>query len=117
MIKNFLLWIRCYFSYQEIYNMLYKIQKWHKKNFPKTTYKEQLNKVTEEIREYNIELDGYIHSRNRQKKNYCARRIDEELTDIIIASINCMRYPEIREKVKVKMAINEHRTFKNNHHI
>lgn len=96
---------------------IFKILSWHKKNFPDTTYKEQLNKVAEEVKEYNTEFENYIHSRHPKKKIFCRQRIDEELTDIIIASINCMRYPEIRERVKVKMAINEHRTFKHNHHI
>ena len=96
---------------------IYKILRWHKKVCKNTTYAEQLEKVVEEVREYDEAFENYIKARGRSKKLFTKTKLDEELTDIIIASINCMRYPEIREKVKVKMAINEHRTFKNNHHI
>ena len=96
---------------------IYKILSWHKKTFPHTSYTEQLEKVCEEVREYNDALDKYIKARGRLKKIYTKANLDGELIDIIIASINCMRFPEIRERVKVKMAENEHRTFKNNHHI
>ena len=94
-----------------------KIHKWHKRTFPETTYTEQLNKVREEIREYNEAFENYVKARGRIKKIYTKASLEGELTDIIIASINCMRYPEIRDRVRVKMAENEHRTFKNNHHI
>ena len=96
---------------------IYKILKWHKKVFRNTTFTEQLNKVCEEVREYNEALDDYIKAKGRLKVIYTKAKLDGELTDIIIASINCMRYPEIRDRVKVKMAENKHRTFKNNHHI
>lgn len=96
---------------------IYKIISWHKKIFRDCTYTEQLDKVSEEIREYTEALENYIKARGRLKKIFTKSKLDEELTDVIIASINCMRYPEIRERVNVKMEINKHRTFKNNHHI
>lgn len=96
---------------------IYKIHKWHKNTFPQTSYTEQLEKVCEEVREYNEAFEKYIKARGRIRKYYTKANLDGELTDIIIASINCMRYPEIRDRVKVKMAENKHRTFKNNHHI
>lgn len=96
---------------------IYKILDWHKKNLSETTYTEQLDKVKSEINEYTEAFGDYTQARSPARKIACKRHADEELTDVIIASINCMRYPEIREQVKVKMEINKHRTFKNNHHI
>ena len=96
---------------------IFKILRWHKKVFENTTYTEQLNKVREEVREYNVAFDEYVKAKSKFKRIYTKANVDGELTDIIIASINCMRYPEIRDRVKAKMSENKHRTFKHNHHI
>lgn len=96
---------------------IYKIISWHKKTFKSTSSAEQLDKVKSEINEYSEAVWDYTQARSPARKFACKRHADEELIDVIISSINCMRYPEIRERVKVKMEINKHRTFKNNHHI
>ena len=96
---------------------IFKMIRWHKKTFKNTTDTEQLEKVKEEINEYIKAFEEYTKAKGKRKKDACKRRMLEELIDVIIASINCTRYPEIRKKILVKMEINRHRTFKNNHHI
>lgn len=94
-----------------------KIHKWHKKTFPNTTHSEQMDKVISEIYEFTKEFDDFTKARSSKRRGVLYRRATSELIDVIIASINCMRYPEVREMVAVKMSINKQRTFVNNHHI
>lgn len=94
-----------------------KIIRWHIRTLPKTKPSEQLEKVRGEINEYIDAFNDYTKARNPTRRKKCKRHMEEELIDVIISSINCMRYKEIREKVAVKMAINRHRTFEKNHHI
>lgn len=96
---------------------IYKMLKWHKKTFPNTTHSQQLDKVKSEIYEFTDAFEEFTQARNPKRRESCYRHASEELIDVIISSINSMRYPEVRELVKVKMQINKHRTFKNNHHI
>lgn len=96
---------------------IYKIIRWHKKTFPETTHSEQMDKVISEIHEFIEEYEKFTKARSCNRRNIYYRKASGELIDVIIASINCMRYPEIREQVRVKMEINKQRTFKNNHHI
>lgn len=96
---------------------IYKVLKWHKKTLPETTHSEQLDKVISEIFEFLEEYENFIKSKSPKRRGVYYRKASDELIDVIIAGINCMRYPEVRERVAVKMAINKQRTFVNNHHI
>lgn len=105
------------FTIFEICCDIWKIIKWNFKTFPNTTPLQQLDKVQEEIGEFVEAFINLTQARSKTRRDYWERRTDEEIIDVIISAINCMRYPEIREKVRIKMEINKHRTYVNNHHI
>lgn len=84
---------------------IFKILRWHKRTFPKYTFGKQLQKIVEEIMEWESEFLRL----NTDKEL-------EELTDVIIASIGAMRFKEVREMVKEKMKANQKRRWKNGHH-
>lgn len=95
--------------------LIVKIWRWHDKTFPTATYIEQKGKLISEIDEFNEAKAKYIKSPYPRRPKY-KFAVDEELTDVIIASINCLKYPDFYERVAVKHNINTHRTWKNNHH-
>lgn len=97
-------------------NLIYKIWKWHGKTFPEATDLEQKQKLAEEIREYSNAMRNYTKSPYPRRKNY-AKAVNEEMVDVIIASINCLKYPEFYERVAVKHNININRNWKGNHHV
>ena len=98
--------------------LIYKIWKWHEKTFVGLPEQAQCNKLDSEIKEYIQEFENYTLSRNPNKKKFCKQKMDKEMIDVIIASINCLKYPNICEKVMVKHNINAHqRTRKGNHHV
>lgn len=85
---------------------IYKILRWSKKTFPNYTFEKQIAKVAEEAIEWETEF-----LRNDVEKEL------SELTDIIIASINSLRFKETWEMVDEKMKENKKRTWKNGHHV
>ena len=95
--------------------LVYKILKWHDKTFD-ITADEQKAKLKSEIDEFNKAKANYIKAAYVRKPKY-KKFVDDEMTDVIIASINCLKYPDFYERVAVKHNINTHRSWKNNHHI
>lgn len=79
--------------------LLEDILDWNKETFPDNTFKDQVLKVIEEVKE--LTESGEI----------------EELADVIIACIGCLRYDSLRKLVEAKLLINKARTYKGNHHI
>lgn len=88
------------------------IQEWHEKTFPEFTAKDQEMKLGEEISEYCAAIDTLIAT--GLQKDFVD--VKQELADVIIAAVNMLRYPEIRELVSFKMALNKKRTWKDGHH-
>ena len=88
------------------------IQEWHARTFPEFTAKDQELKLGEEIGEYSAAIDTLIATGLQSD----LEKIKGELTDVIIAAVNLLRYPEIQTLVKTKMAINRKRTWKDGHH-
>lgn len=88
------------------------IQEWHEKTFPEFSAKDQELKLGEEIGEYRAAIDTLIATRLQSD----LEKIKGELADVIIATVNLLRYPEIQTLVKTKMAINKQRTWKDGHH-
>lgn len=95
--------------------LIYDIWKWHGKTFDATAHDQKL-KLKSEINEFNEAWKKFIKSPYPRRPNY-KPKVDEEMIDVIIASINCLKYPEIYERVAVKHSINTHRKWNNNHHI
>ena len=96
--------------------LFYKIWRWHSKTFPATTELDQKQKLVSEITEFNEAKAKYIKSPYPRRPKY-KYAVDNELIDVIIAGINCLKYPEIFERVAVKHNINTHRTWKGDHHV
>ena len=96
--------------------LVYKILKWHKATFESLPEQSQRIKLDSEIKEYMQEVENYTRARTNQKRNNIRAKINGEMIDVIIAGINCLRYPDTFERVSVKHIINTHRTWKNNHH-
>ena len=96
--------------------LIYKIWKWHDKIFPEATKIDQKNKLISEIAEFNEAKAKYIKSPYPRRPKY-KTAVDDELIDVIIAGINCLKYPEVYERVAVKHNINIHRTWKGDHHV
>lgn len=96
--------------------LIYKIWKWHEKQFSSCDVLEQKNKLISEIKEFEDAKAKYIKAPYPRKPRY-KFAVDEELVDVIIAGINMLKYPEIFERVYVKHNINTHRKWKGNHHV
>ena len=96
--------------------LICKIWKWHKKTFPGLTVNEQATKLRTEVKEYIAARKSYDKSPYPRKPNY-SPALQEETADVIIAGINCLRYPEIYESVAVKHAKNTHRTWEGMQHV
>lgn len=94
---------------------IYKIMSWHKKIFPEFDSACQKIKIHGEINEFVDEFEIFTQSSPRQSKTQ-HNKVEEELIDVIIASINAMRYKDIRDKVNQKMKINRQRRWKNGQH-
>lgn len=86
---------------------IYKIMRWHKKTFPDFTAERQAEKIGEEILEWDREF--FIGDSIEKEL--------EELTDVIIASIGSLRFPEIWDFIDEKMKKNKQRKWKNGHHV
>lgn len=95
--------------------LAYKIIKWHDKTFPDADSLAQRSKLAEEIREYNNAMKNFTKSPYPRRKNYIDA-VNEEMVDIIIAAINCLKYPDFFERVAVKHAKNTHRKWIGTHH-
>jgi NTP pyrophosphatase (non-canonical NTP hydrolase) len=91
---------------------IYKIMSWHKKTFPEFTAINQKKKVRDEAHELVEAFRNFIQNGNCSRQ----RHVEEELSDVIIASVNAMRYPEIRKEVLKKMKENHKRSWKNGQH-
>lgn len=89
--------------------LVYKILKWHNKTFPCLPMEAQKRKLNNEINEYIDAKEKYTRSRRYKNKN--KNELLEEMADVIIAGINCLRYPDFFERVAVKHATNTHRTW------
>lgn len=96
--------------------LVYKILKWHDRTFKDFPMSEQKQKLISEISEFNEAKAKYIKSPYPRRPKY-KYAVDNELIDVIIAGINCLKYPEIFERVAVKHNINTHRTWKGDHHV
>lgn len=96
--------------------LVYKILKWHERTFKSLPMSEQKQKLIGEIAEFNEAKAKYIKSPYPRRPKYKVN-VDNELIDVIIAGINCLKYPEIFERVAVKHNINTHRTWKGDHHV
>lgn len=95
--------------------LICKIWRWHEKTFPNLEAKEQKDKLISEIAEYDEAKAKFIKSPYPRRHKYIGA-MNDELTDVIIAGINCLKYPDFFERVAVKHNINTHRTWKGVHH-
>ncbi len=89
--------------------LVYKILKWHGKTFPCLPMEAQKRKLNNEINEFIDAKEKYTRSRRYKQKN--EMELLEEMSDVIIAGINCLKYPDFYERVAVKHAKNTHRTW------
>jgi len=96
--------------------LVYKILKWHDRTFKDLPMSEQKQKLIGEIAEFNEAKAKYIKSPYPRRPKY-KYAVDGELIDVIIAGINCLKYPDFYERVAVKHNINTHRTWKGDHHV
>ncbi|MBQ0114158.1 MAG: hypothetical protein KBT03_13595 [Bacteroidales bacterium] len=94
------------------------IWKWHKNTFPQATSKSQLIKLQSEINEVVDAKKELRNANNYQMRNIKRKHVREELIDVIITSINCLRYQDIYEDVCIKMSSNKQRDWntKTMHH-
>lgn len=95
--------------------LVYKILKWHDKTFGDLPMSEQKLKLKSEIDEFNKAKAKFIKAPHPRRQHYVTA-MNDELTDVIIASINCLKYPSFFERVAVKHNINTHRKWKGTHH-
>lgn len=84
---------------------VYKILKWHKKVFPKISYDKQREHLISEMNEYNDAFEKW--TKRKTKTNHW--NVDIERTDVIISSINMLRFPETLSLIDTKMTINKKR--------
>ena len=96
--------------------LVYKILKWHDHTFKDLPMSEQKQKLIGEIAEFNEAKAKYIKSPYPRRPKY-KYAVDNELIDVIIAGINCLKYPDFYERVAVKHNQNTHRTWKGTHHV
>lgn len=96
--------------------LIYKIWRWHERTFKNLPMSEQRNKLKSEIAEFNKAKAKYIKSPFPRRPKYVTE-MNDELTDVIIAAINCLKYPDFFERVAVKHNVNTHRTWKGTHHV
>ena len=96
--------------------LVYKIWKWHDRTFKDLPMSEQKQKLIGEIAEFNEAKAKYIKSPYPRRPKY-KYAVDNELIDVIIAGINCLKYPDFYERVAVKHNQNTHRKLKGMHHV
>lgn len=89
-----------------------KIWMWHKKTFPYYKGMGQKKKVRDEIYEFVEAFDKYTRRGGIKQQE----RVNEELVDVIIASVNAMRFEDVRREVNKKMKENHKRSWKNGQH-
>lgn len=94
---------------------IYKIMSWHKKTFPKFSAEGQKKKVRDEAGEL-IEAFEKFTNRKKTKSDYLTKKVNEEMADVIIASINAMRFEDVRQEVNKKMKENYKRSWENGQH-
>lgn len=94
---------------------IYKIMSWHKKTFPFFSDVGQQKKVRDEAKEL---IDAFDRFTKRKKidSRFLHKRVEEETADVIIASINAMRFKEVRDIVENKMENNRKRKWKGGQH-
>ncbi|MCH5201889.1 MAG: hypothetical protein J1F17_01655 [Oscillospiraceae bacterium] len=97
--------------------LVYRILKWHKKTFPEYTICQQEEKLFVEAREAFDALEDITKAKSKHRQEICAKHIQEEIADMIIAGINLLRFKESRQDVIAKMNINEKRNWKNGQHM
>lgn len=86
---------------------IFKILRWHCKTFPEYDGVLQLQKLGEEVLEYE---EAMFFKGDDE--------LEKETADVIIAAIGCLRFGYPRELVDEKMEINHTRTFdENGHHV
>jgi NTP pyrophosphatase (non-canonical NTP hydrolase) len=95
--------------------LVYKIWRWHDKQFANLSADAQERKFHGEIDEFNEAKAKYIKTRYAKRYKY-ASNLKEETADVIIAGLNLLKYPDFYERVAVKHNINTHRTWKGVHH-
>lgn len=97
------------YNYLEV---VFGIVEWNKETFPEWTAGRQEMKAYKEFHEYDKEMElvgkGDMDAIPRSR---------DELSDVIIGYIGLLRYPEVLNAVKAKMAINIKRTWKDGQHI
>jgi hypothetical protein len=91
---------------------IYKIMKWHKKTFPEYTSIGQKKKVRDEAKE----LVDIFNNYTKCPTKYREILLNGELVDVIISSINAMRFEDVRQEVNEKMKENHKRSWKNGQH-
>ena len=91
---------------RELYNV-YKILKWHKKTFPHISYDTQREHLVSEMYEYVDAMDEYTKRKTKTNK----WNVDIERTDVIISSINMLRFRETLSLIDTKMIINHKRNW------
>jgi len=96
--------------------LVYKIWRWHDKQFKGLSSDGQERKFHGEIDEFNEAKAKYIKTRYAKRYKY-APNLKEETADVIIAGLNLLKYHEFFERVAVKHNINTHRTWKGTHHV
>lgn len=96
--------------------LCYKILKWHKKQMKELTCLEQQDKVSKEIYEFLKEKENYTKANGYRKPQY-AKRMDIELVDVLISSLNLLNYEQFYELAKEKHKINLNRNWKKGQHI
>lgn len=92
---------------------VYKVLRWHKKAFPKVTYKEQTAKRREEILEWLEAFEKYTKDKRKVKK-YCA---EMEWHILLLPVLDACGSKKTRSDIDDKMVANRKRVFKNNHHV
>lgn len=90
--------------------LIYKIWRWHDKQFKGLSSDAQERKFHAEINEFNEAKAKYIKTRYAKRYKY-APNLKEETADVIIAGLNLLKYPDFYERVVVKHAKNTHRTW------
>jgi NTP pyrophosphatase (non-canonical NTP hydrolase) len=95
--------------------LVYKIWRWHDKQFANLSADAQERKFHGEIDEFNEAKAKYIKTRYANRYKY-SPNLKEETADVIIAGLNLLKYPDFYERVAVKHNINTHRTWKGVHH-
>lgn len=96
--------------------LVFKIMCWHSKTFKGLNMTEQRDKLNQEINEF-VEAKERFISSNLWRRHYLEKNMEEEMADVIIASINLLKYPYFYKKVLNKHNINLKRVWKGVRHV